>query len=67
MSILKTSNLVLKMNKEFAVIKSLAELGYDVTPKQLSPNVEQTLARIKEYEKELGHKLDPQELVKYLG
>ena len=55
------------MNKEAAVIKSLAELGYDVSPKQLSPDVEQTLVRIKEYEKELGHKLNPQELVKYFG
>jgi len=55
------------MNKDAAIIKSLAELGYDVVPKQLSPDVEQTLARIKEYEKELGHKLNPKELVKYLG
>jgi len=55
------------MNKDAEVIKSLAELGVDVTPKELSSDVEQALARIKEYEKELGHTLDPQELLKYLG
>ena len=55
------------MNKDAAVIKSLAELGVDITPEQLTPDIEQTLARLKEYEKELGHKLDPQELIKYLG
>ncbi len=50
------------------VLKALAELGIDVTPKkQNSPNIEKIKARLKDYEKELGEKLDPEKLEKYLN
>ena len=48
------------------VIKILAELGIDVAPKQNSPEIQQLINRMKEYEKEMGHSLDPQKLLKYL-
>ncbi len=52
---------------DLAVLTALAELGIDVSPKQVSPDIEQTLNQLKKYEKELGIKLDPQILAKYLG
>jgi len=56
------------MNKELEVLKLLAELGIDVTPKeQNSPDIEKIKARLKDYEKELGEKLDPEKLAQYLG
>ena len=53
--------------KDAHVLKALAELGIDVTPKEQSPDIEKIKARLKEYEKELGTKLDPKLLAKYLG
>ena len=54
--------------KDAYVLKALAELGIDVTPKkQNSPNIEKIKARLKDYEKELGEKLDPEKLEKYLN
>ena len=55
------------MNKDSEVVKSLAELGFNVTPKQISPELQKVLDRINEYEKEMGAKLDPKKLSKYLG
>lgn len=54
------------MKKDLHIIKKLAELGVDVSPKTLSPSVSQILTQLEQYEKEMGHKLDPQQLVKYL-
>lgn len=54
------------MNKEFEVLKLLAGLGIDVTPKKNSPDIEKIKARLDDYKKELG-KLDPEVLAKYLG
>lgn len=53
--------------KDSAVIKSLAEVGVDVTPKKLSPDIQRVLDRLDDYEKELTKSLDPKLLAKYLG
>lgn len=55
--------------KDAYVIKALAELGIDVTPKEKenSPDIEEVKARLADFEKEMGSKLDPKELAKYLG
>ena len=55
------------MNKDAAVIKKLAELGYDVAPKEQTPELEELRKRVEDFEKEMGHKLDPADLGKYLG
>jgi len=55
------------VNKDSAVIKGLAELGLDVTPKEISPEIQTILDRVAEYEKEMGNSLDPTTLAKYLG
>ena len=57
------------MNKKDAqVIKALAELGIDVTPKkENSANIEEIKARLNAFEDEMGQKLDPETLSKYLG
>lgn len=55
------------MNAEFEVLKALAELGIDVAPTENSPDIEKVKARLEDYEKELGKKLDPEVLSKYLG
>ena len=55
------------MNKEYEVLKALAELGIDIAPKENSPDIEKIKARLEEYERELGKKLDPEILSKYLG
>ena len=54
-------------NHDPKIIKALAELGVIVAPKKNSPDVQQVLDRIKEYEREIGTRLDPQTLAKYLG
>ena len=54
--------------KDAHVIKALAEIGIDVTPKEEnSPNIEETKTRLEDFEKEMGTKLDPEDLAKYLG
>jgi hypothetical protein len=57
------------MNKDAHVIKALAEIGIDVTPKEKenSPNIEEVKARLADFEKEVGAKLDPETLSKYLA
>ena len=56
------------MNKDAHVIKALAEIGIDVTPKkENSADIEEVKARIEAFEKEMGEKLDPKTLSKYLG
>jgi len=49
------------------VIKGLAELGHDVAPKEISPQIQKLLDRVKKYEKEVGKSLNPSTLAKYLG
>lgn len=49
------------------VIKILAEIGHDVTPKEISPEIQKLLDRVKEYEKEVDKSLNPKTLTKYLG
>ncbi len=55
------------MNKDSKVIKALAELGLDTTPKEISPEIQKILDRLEDYEKEMGQKLDPNTLIKYFG
>lgn len=55
------------MSKDADIIKRLAELGIDVTPKNPSPQIQEVLKRVEQYEKEMGTKINPQELAKYLG
>ena len=57
------------MKKDAYVIKALAEIGIDVTPKEIknSANIEEVKARLEDFEKEMGTKLDPEVLAKYLG
>lgn len=55
------------MNKDIEVIKALAELGLNITPKEISPEIQKVLDRLEDYEKEIGQKLDPDTLTKYLG
>ena len=52
---------------EAKVIKGLAELGLNVTPKEISPEVQKVLDQIEQYEKEVDKSLDPKLLAKYLG
>ena len=53
--------------KDADIIKALAELGLDTTPKEISPEIQKVLDRLEDYEKEIGQKLDPDTLTKYLG
>jgi hypothetical protein len=56
------------MNKDAQVIKALAELGIDVTPKEKnSPNIEEIKARLKDFETEVGTEYNPEDLAKYLS
>ena len=56
------------MNKDAHVIKALAEIGIDVTPKkENSPSVEEVKTRLDAFEKEMGQELDPETLQKYLA
>ena len=55
------------MNKDTEIIKALAELGLDTTPKEISPEIQKVLDRLESYKKEMGQKLDPDTLTKYLG
>lgn len=49
------------------IIRALAELGIDVTPKTISPDVQKVLDRLNQFEQEMGKHLNPQTLKKYLG
>lgn len=49
------------------IVKILTELGFDPTPKVISPEIQKLLDRVKEYEKEMGTNFDPKTLSKYLG
>ena len=55
--------------KDAYVIKALAEIGIELTTKEKenSPNIEEVKARLAAYEEEMGTKLDPKTLSKYLG
>lgn len=57
------------MKKDAYVIKALAELGIDVTPKEKenSPDIEEVKARLEDFEKEMGPKFNPEDLAKYLN
>ncbi len=55
------------MNKDIEVIKALAELGLNITPKEISPEIQKVLDRLEDYKKEIGQKLDPDTLTKYLS
>jgi hypothetical protein len=55
-------------NKDAFVIKALAELGIDVTPKEKtnSPDLEKVKARLDDFTKEVGSKLNPEDVAAYL-
>ncbi len=55
------------MNKDTEVIKALAELGLNKNPKEISPEIQKILDRLKDYEKEMGQNLNPDTLTKYLS
>lgn len=56
------------MSKDAHVIKALAEIGIEFTKeKENSPNIEALKARLEDFEKEMGSKLDPEVLAKYLS
>ena len=56
------------MNKDAHVIKALAELGIDVSPKEEnSQSIEEVKARLAAFEEEMGQTLDPETLQKYLA
>lgn len=53
--------------KDAEIIKALAELGLNTTPEEISPEIQKVLDRLEDYEKEMGQKLDPNTLIKYLS
>lgn len=53
--------------KDAEVIKALAGLGINIPPKEISPDIQKVLDRLEDYEKEMGQKLDPDILSKYLS
>ena len=55
------------MNKDIEVIKALAELGFNIPPTEISPEIQKVLDRLEDYKKEMSQKLDPDTLTKYLG
>ena len=54
-------------NKNAAVIKSLAELGLLKSSRSTTPDIEEIEKQLQQFEKELGLRLDPETLKKYLG